>query len=145
MKLLSQANQASNAISEKDVILLLGSTGCGKSTTIQYLCGSIMKMTMINDLKHIEAEYIINKALRKVKLSPKAKSETRFITPILINLLHLGHPNEEFVTLVDSPGSEDTESKEVDISNGIGVINALSQAKSVKPIILISWYKIGPR
>jgi len=61
-----------------------------------------------------------------VKLSVKAKSETRFITPIVINLKYLGDRDERVVTLVDSPGSEDTESKEVDISNGIGIIKALS-------------------
>jgi ABC-type sugar transport system ATPase subunit len=30
---------------KEEIILLLGSTGCGKSTTVHYLCGSKMKET----------------------------------------------------------------------------------------------------
>ena len=86
-----------------------------------------------------------NSDLYRVKLSPHAKSETRYITPIEINLKQLGYGSSKKVILVDSPGSEDTESKEVDISNGFGVINAISQSKSVIPVILISYMKIGPR
>ena len=50
----------------KDIILLLGSTGCGKSTTVHYLCGSKMIKTENEDLIHIQASLIINEDLRNV-------------------------------------------------------------------------------
>jgi len=43
--------------------------------------------------------------------------------------------------LVDSPGAEDTESYEVDIANMLGIIKAIHQAKTVRPIILVSFMK----
>ena len=68
-----------------------GSTGCGKSTTIHYLCGSTMKSSKVNGIPHIEATEIKNNDLKNVKISPFSKSETRYVTPITINLKDLGH------------------------------------------------------
>lgn len=47
--------------------------------------------------------------------------------------------------LVDSPGAQDTESFEVDIANMLGIIKAIHKAKSVKPIILVSYGNQGCR
>jgi ABC-type sugar transport system ATPase subunit len=49
------AEGASYLVKNMNVILLLGSTGCGKSTTIHYLCGSRMRETKVEGLAHIEA------------------------------------------------------------------------------------------
>jgi predicted GTPase len=59
-RLLSLAERASNVVKGKDIILLLGSTGCGKSTTIHYLCGSKLRLVNVNGLDHIEAYDITN-------------------------------------------------------------------------------------
>ena len=58
-------------------------------------------------------------------MSPFAKSETRYVTPIRINLEGLGYHKIEEILLVDTPGSGDTVSKEVDIANGFGIIKAI--------------------
>ena len=47
--------------------------------------------------------------------------------------------------IVDSPGAKDTESAEVDIANMLGIMKAISKAKSVKPVILISYSNQGCR
>jgi hypothetical protein len=49
------------------------------------------------------------------------------------------------VTLVDTPGSGDTESYEVDISNGLGILEAVRLANSVRILILISYKNFGAR
>ena len=41
--LLDKVDFSSNRIFNKDVVLLIGNTGAGKSTTIHYLSGSKMK------------------------------------------------------------------------------------------------------
>jgi putative ribosome biogenesis GTPase RsgA len=51
--LLSLNEKSAEALIGKDITLLLGSTGCGKSTTVHYLCGSKMKLTKNGDLIHI--------------------------------------------------------------------------------------------
>ncbi len=72
-----------------------------------------------------------------MKVSPFSKSETRFVNPIPIYLKHLGEEeSEEQVIILDTPGSEDTESNEVDLSNGLGILKAIHGTKSVIPVIL---------
>jgi ABC-type Fe3+/spermidine/putrescine transport system ATPase subunit len=39
-KLLSLNDKTAEELNGKIITLLLGSTGCGKSTTVHYLCGS---------------------------------------------------------------------------------------------------------
>ncbi len=39
----------------------------------------------------------------------------------------------------------DTESAEVDISNGFGIIKGLSQCESVRPVLIFSWLRMGDR
>jgi energy-coupling factor transporter ATP-binding protein EcfA2 len=143
--LLKLAKEASQKIKDEHVILLLGSTGCGKSTSVHYLCGSMLREKKLGDLPHIEACKILNEDLYKVRTSPFAKSETRWITPININLYHLGSDKETKVILVDTPGSGDTESYEVDISNGLGILEAVRLTKSVRILILISYKNFGAR
>lgn len=124
---------------EKKIIMLLGTTGSGKSTTIHYLAGSKMEVVRVNNIRHIKPTLIFNEDLNKVICSWKAKSETRFVTPIVIN-----HGINE-VTLADTPGSEDTQSSEIEFANILGVQRAIGQAKSVRPVILFSFKNVGDR
>jgi hypothetical protein len=79
--------------------------------------------------------------LLKVKISNATRSETRYITPIKIELDEIGSDKKKNIILVDSPGAEDTESYEVDIANMLGIIKAIYHAKTVRPIILVSYMK----
>jgi hypothetical protein len=47
--------------------------------------------------------------------------------------------------LCDTPGFFDTAGAAVDIANGIGMINAIKRAKSVKPIIVVSAKMVGEK
>jgi hypothetical protein len=49
------------------------------------------------------------------------------------------------VILVDTPGSEDTESHEVDLANGYGILKAIEGAKAVIPIIVLSYMNVGTK
>ncbi len=53
----------------------------------------------------------------KVKVSPFSRSETRYITPINIDLKQLGGKMKQIITLVDTPGLFDLKNAEVDVSN----------------------------
>jgi ABC-type uncharacterized transport system ATPase subunit len=73
-----EVKNIANLVSQQDIVFLMGTTGCGKSTTIQYLSGSEMFSTQINGLRHIGYR-VRNEHLRDVTTSPFARSETRFI------------------------------------------------------------------
>ena len=98
-------------------MLLLGTSGAGKSTTVHYLCGSKMIATQVNGLNHITFTDVNNEDLKKVGVSPFARSETRYIRPITINKKEIGGDFDEKVILVDTPGLFDLGSAEIDVSN----------------------------
>ncbi len=47
--------------------------------------------------------------------------------------------------LCDTPGFFDTSGAVVDIANGVGMINAVKVAKTVKPIVVISASMVGEK
>jgi hypothetical protein len=51
----------------------------------------------------------------------------------------------EKLFLCDTPGFFDTSGPVVDIANGIGMINAVKCAKSVKPVVVISAKMVGEK
>ena len=58
-----------------------------------------------------------------MRLSPYSKSETKYIYPVDVPFSSISTSLKgKKATIVDSPGSEDTESHEVDLSNSYGII-----------------------
>ena len=127
--MVTKSEENANLIDKKVVYLLLGGTGVGKSTTIQYLIGSKMGLLKYKVRDGEEIEYIgveeynkdcnLNDAM-EIKMSPQAKSCTTYIKTIKFKW---GEDNEEFL-FCDSPGLEDTRGSELDIANIHGVIYA---------------------
>ncbi|CAF1552560.1 unnamed protein product, partial [Didymodactylos carnosus] len=151
-KLVGKARDAAKLIRDKEIILLIGETGTGKSTTIQYLAGCKMKETKVEVepgkfLAHIAIDELsTNHGLKNVTTSARNKSETRYIAPVTIQLKDIfgSHRTEEII-LCDAPGFGDTAGPEVDIANGVGVIEAIKGCKSVKILALSSYKSLGDR
>ncbi|CAF1149796.1 unnamed protein product [Adineta steineri] len=149
---IKRSEQTADLIHDKDIVLLIGITGSGKSTTVQFLTGTKMKETRVEIcsrkfLKHITTDGPINNpGLIDVKSSPFSKSETRFIIPVTISLKDIfGSYETNEIILCDAPGFGDTKSPEIDISNCIGVIRALKSCKSVSILALSSYQSLGDR
>ena len=49
------------------------------------------------------------------------------------------------ITVVDTPGSQDNESFEVEISNELGILRAVRQSKGVRLVLIFSYLKFGAR
>jgi energy-coupling factor transporter ATP-binding protein EcfA2 len=144
-RLVNTVDEAAELIKEQEIILLLGGTGTGKSTTIHFLAGSKMTKTRVGGLNHIEATQWRYAELEQVISSPFAKSETRRITPVPIRLDDIGILCGGKIVLCDTPGFEDTRGAEIDIANGISIIRAIHKCRKVKPVVLISYKSIGDR
>ena len=144
-RLVDKANNAAVLIKDKKIIFLLGFTGSGKSTMIHFLAGSKMAQVLANGYYHIVPTEIKNHDLEQVKTSLKMTSETRYITPVTVNFSDVNGLNDGSVVLCDSPGFGDTEGAEVDIANGVGIIQAIKGCKSVKPVVLFSYKRIGDK
>ncbi|CAF2865390.1 unnamed protein product [Rotaria sp. Silwood2] len=151
-RLIEKTKKAAALISDKDIILLVGITGSGKSTTIQFLTGAKMKDTLIEIapgkfLEHITIDGPVkNVGLNSVTSSPLSKSETRYIVPVTVQLQDIfGQYETGEIILCDAPGFGDTAGPEVDIANSVGVMEALKNCKSVKILALSSYRSLGDR
>lgn len=143
--LIAKTKEAAKRIESQDIILLLGGTGAGKSTTIHWLGGSTMKKTFVGGLKHIAPVEVLGSELESVTTSPFTRSETRSINAVKVDLDKMGLASSGEVVLCDTPGFGDTNGPEVDIANGSGVVDAVCLCHSVKILILISMHSIGDR
>ena len=129
------------------MILILGGTGAGKSTAIQYLCGSIMHRTSaicaggiveFIGVKEYNSEMVEISEIQDVKIGPDAVSCTSYI-----KVIHVRNDGED-IFLVDTPGLKDTRGCEVDTANILGVIKASLKCESILPVLILS-SNIGDR
>ena len=148
--LTSRTKTASESIAGKDIVLLLGGTGAGKSTTIHFLAGSNMVAKEVNGMPHIAGEIRPSSDaqfandLRQITASPFMRSETRSISSVAIPCSGAGS-HEDSILLCDTPGFEDTDGPELDIANGLGVIAAVRRCRSVRPVVLVGKLDEGMR
>jgi ABC-type glutathione transport system ATPase component len=134
-RLIEKTKEAAKKIENRDVLLLLGKTGSGKSTTAHYLGGSKMKYD--EKKRHYEPEQINNRDLFEIKTNASSNSETRFLSPVEIDLYSV-LKRREAVLLCDTPGFDDSAGVEVDVANAFGIIEAIHKAKSVRSLVLLS-------
>jgi hypothetical protein len=144
---ITRTDQASQRIAGQDVILLLGSTGSGKSTTILFLAGEELSEMKMGGLPHIGPSDLdsMQPDLRTVITTPNSTSETRVINAVSVGLPGSTFQQPATIMLCDSPGFGDTGGPEIDISNGIGVARAVRLCKSVKLLIVLSRDNLGDR
>lgn len=135
--LVDMSAKASKCIVDKEIVLFIGNSGVGKSTTIHFLAGSKMKMTMVNNISHVAPVEIMHEQAKQIKTGPFAFSVTKFINAVDID--------DYDVTLTDTPGFEDDQGAEVDIANGVGVVTNIRKSKKIIPVIVVSEPSLGER
>jgi hypothetical protein len=138
---LNAQNLAAPSTAGQNLVLLLGGSGAGKSTTIHYFAGSEMA-PIVNDrgsdVVHIEPVRIPNTTLRRIRCSPEARSETRFLTVARVAFLDVDILNPGHFQLCDSPGFGDSGGAAVEICNCLGIIRVVRECNTVKPVIVLS-------
>jgi energy-coupling factor transporter ATP-binding protein EcfA2 len=129
--LITETNAATLDMDGKDILLLLGTTGSGKTSTMLYLAGTSF-------MQNEDGEYEVKEfpsshpELERYKISGSSRSCTRAIQ--MIPLTVDGHN----IVICDTPGFGDTEGIEFDIANGIVMVEALQKAKSVIPVLVLN-------
>lgn len=126
----------------KEVIIFIGNTGAGKSTTVNYLCGCTMEAKNPKQLGI--------KGLGKVVVvkSPASGGIKEEVMPI-------GHTKESKTfmpqietdtdtqnTYMDCPGFLDNRGPEINIANAVNIKNAIKEAKTAKVVILINYHSL---
>lgn len=137
--LLQENAHTAGVIEDRDVILLLGPTGSGKTTTIIKAAGGTFEPKQLHRGAVTHYEPISDSCsvdLETFKASAGSQSETRGIHALAL---------DENTLICDTAGFDDTAGTEMDIANGIGIANAVRQCRSVKPVVLISDKGMGDR
>eukprot|EP01084_Bolivina_argentea_P258927 436713_1 len=141
LQLLNKTKSTEQMLVNQDIVLFLGYTGAGKSTAIHFMCGSKFKETDTRHLKPI----ITNPNCARIEITERiTESDTKFITAIPVNLNECGvdswdDDSKTDIMLCDTPGFFDTDGAEMDVANGLGIINAVKKAKSVRILVTIDW------
>lgn len=149
LQLLDETQSAAEKIKDKPVVALFGLTGAGKSTTLHYLAGATMTVVEPEEgIFRIEHAYQDNdrhdQNLSKVAIGHSSvNSETRYIQPV--DIQYQTEVGMQSLTICDIPGINDTDGAERDIVNGNNLVNALRDAQSVKPVVVISMAGIGDK
>lgn len=143
---LMERNDTAGAVMEgKDTILILGSPGCGKTTTLHYLAGTTFRATSLGKTESYRPVTVVHPEATRMKIANHHKQQhgkeviTRHLQVAEIIV------DDKAVVLCDAPSFGNHESLEEIIANSLGLIRAIRRAKTVRPIICLSRDEIGHR
>ena len=122
-----------NIIQGGNIFLLIGPTGSGKSTILNYLAGSKMSM---DEMGSAIATEVKSERMKRVKIKDGFKSETREVLSISIDFMDENN-YESKILICDSPGFKDTREAEIDVINSIVFNKAISIAGGVVPLLVV--------
>ena len=122
------------AIAGKDAVIVLGNTGAGKSTFINYLAGCELELKRISG--HGRVLVVKNKALggecdEVMRIGHGAP--TTFMPQIA---------EVEWETYCDCPGFSDNRGPEINIANAVNIKQALSRAASIRMVVMVNYYSL---
>jgi energy-coupling factor transporter ATP-binding protein EcfA2 len=138
--LMEKNDSAGSAMEGKDVILLLGSPGCGKTTTMHYLAGTSFREIPREGVSYFKPIDVADPSLADLKVSFGGKDViTRHLQVATVTL------NSGPVVLCDTPSFGDHETIEEVIANSLGLVRAIHKARTVRPVLVLSRDEIGFR
>eukprot|EP00466_Bigelowiella_natans_P009892 jgi/Bigna1/144105/aug1.84_g18813 len=150
---LRSTNRNLESIKGKDVVLVVGETGVGKSTTINFLAGCKMRRKVADEdeLSDIDLPLHIPPTLPRLSSESEAKgvvidAENPVVAPGHTGdskTLHVeGISVGEFV-ICDTPGFLDSKGSIQDFANAVSIRNALKQCLSFRIVYLFAENYLG--
>jgi flagellar biosynthesis GTPase FlhF len=127
----------------KDTVVVLGNTGCGKSTFVNYLlgCDMVKKAPSELGLQGLESLVVVKSVAeggQRDEVMPigHAKKSKTFVPTIVED------PACQSVAYCDCPGFLDNRGSEINIANAVNMKGVMKQARSVKVVILINYHSL---
>ena len=140
---LMERNDTAGAVMEgKDTILILGSPGSGKTTTLHYLAGTTFRATPKGNKETYRPVNVVHPDATRMKISNHQHSKEVITRHLQVAEIEV---DDKPVVLCDAPSFGNHESLEEIIANSLGLIRAIRRAKTVRPIICLSRDEIGHR
>jgi|688.fasta_scaffold106786_2 hypothetical protein len=117
--------------------MVLGNTGAGKSTTVNYLMGCKMKLVKPGELglEGVKKVVIVDPESTRSEVMPIGHGDTSHtFMPTIVS--DSDNNNQAYC---DCPGFADNRGAEINIANAINTKKVLQQAKGVKAVFLTSY------
>ncbi|KAL4512821.1 hypothetical protein ABPG72_017506 [Tetrahymena utriculariae] len=138
INLFKESAVAQNNVRDKNIIILVGPTGSGKSTTANYLLGCQMYENHIKQIKEIngrscEIEYEVIDSYGNFEIGHSTQSHT-----LALQIAQL--KNNCF--LCDSPGFFDNRGAEIEIVNASSLNQFIASCASMRMVVLISYFEL---
>jgi energy-coupling factor transporter ATP-binding protein EcfA2 len=127
---LGEQNAAPAA--NKEVLMVLGNTGTGKSTAVNYLLGCEMKSAL--DEFGEEIIVVAPESIRPEVMPIGHGDQSHTFMPQIVP-----DPDNNDQTYCDCPGFSDNRGAEINIANAINTRRVLQQARGVKAVFLASY------
>ena len=141
-RLLGMSNSAIQQVKDTNAILTFGLSGCGKSLSVMTLCGAKVGNVTYGNVSFIgNLTYVQKCGEVKIGYGGSVQSETSKVICIKIDPKEIDkgiYPDEE-VSVCDVPGWHDSRGPEVNLANALNTIRVLSEAKSLRIVVFISW------
>jgi GTPase SAR1 family protein len=138
--LLEKNRLAGDAMEGQDILLLVGSAGCGKTKTLHYLAGTIFEEVEVDGFLHMQPQSVADDPI----LAAYTTSSGRETVTRSLQTAQIEYRGQTLV-LCDTPSLVDAEGPEEDIAHGLGIARALQKARSARPILVISRDGMGVR
>lgn len=144
MELLQQSIETGSKVfddvTDKNVVLVIGKTGTGKSTLIQGIAGKMLQEAVhTTDCAGQFVEKSVYEAVDALPdfeighaKSSQTKSFSCFVAPS-------NEGNKKTTVYVDTPGFEDTDNQEIDIATSIMLSHIAKKCKTLKFVVLINF------
>ena len=130
---------AGNELEEQDVILLLGGSSSGKTTTLHSLAGTTFKEVEVDGFVHLKPTQFLDASVAGFETSSSRTAVTKKLQTCKVQM----HDQEYLVC--DTPGFGVFDTVEEEICNGLGLVNAVSKARTIRPVFVFSQECLGNR
>jgi hypothetical protein len=143
---VSDGVENAKQVAGKEAVIVIGNTGAGKSTFVNYLLGCEMIEKTPEELEALGIEVLDDVVVVKSKseggrcdeIMPIGHSKTSktFIPQIAVDPIHA------HLAYCDCPGFLDNRGAEINIANAVNIKRVLQVAKSAKVLVLINYYSL---
>ena len=135
------AQQNAAATTDKEAVTILGGTGVGKSTSVNYWIGCDMVLKTPEELEEMEIKGGVENVIMVHPDSERpgvasighGRGSHTFMPQVIQD------PNRSTRVYIDCPGFSDKRGAEINIANAMNIRHALRQAGGVKAVFLTSY------
>jgi len=140
---LEQAQRKNSEIIEEcnKALVVIGNTGAGKSTFINYTHGCRMKKMKVEGVvgKVITTDTSLRRKSEVAEIGHGNVSST--YAPGISKLMHDG----KALAIVDTPGFEDSRGAEINVSNMLNTLDAISKMTAAVVVVLVDYNSLTER